>query len=91
MRFFETVNHKVKDEAQVEEILYLVTGEYYTGEQFERAREAMIPGVGKEIFPAEWKRFTKTDRVGAIKLYRELTGCGLREARDVVYGVEGGN
>ena len=85
MRFFETVNHRVKDEDQIEEILYLITGEHYTDEMFDRQRETLLPGIKEEVFPIDWERFVTTDRVGAMRLYRSLTNCSLMEAKEKVY------
>ena len=84
-RYFETVDGRVVTEANIKDAICDVTGK-----RPGRIDIEMLGGIKREITDfSEWKNFVNTHRVGAMILYRALTGCSLREARDKIYE-EGG-
>lgn len=62
----------------------LVIG-YALGKQAAPATPAAPPHVPDQAALAQVRdTFLAGDKLGAIKRYRELTGCGLKDAKDAV-------
>ncbi len=49
--------------------------------------ELLLQPLLDETFPEVRSELRKGNKIGAIKLYRELTGLGLKEAKDAVEGM----
>ena len=83
MKFYETKTGSIRSELEVEKILYLITEEHFNGD-LEKQIRIHLPGILGEISPEEWKRVVPTHLIRAVRLYMELTGCGLVEAKNVI-------
>lgn len=82
MRFFETIDGNVKNEWQIKDILFVIYGEKITDKRIMDFHIEHFAGIKREITDlTEWKKFASTSKVGAMMLYRELTGLGLKEAK----------
>ena len=80
-RFYELKDGRVKDLYQIRDAYYIVYGKKFDDVRIINSIGAIVREITD---PNEWKAFAPTDKVGAMKLYRELTGCGLVEAKRTV-------
>ena len=85
-RFFEMKSWRdnmVYDKDQIKTALFILTGKEETSESLDNMMP-LLRGIKGEVKPEEWKRFAPHHLTGAMKMYRELTGCSLKEAKEAV-------